>query len=80
MKMAVVNASDYAKACTVWYAHHHDDPGSAFMDYLGIHHYHAHVDGFVMSQHAARKLRMLLSPHATTIIKIYYARQSLCEN
>lgn len=73
----VIDAFEYADACTAWYQHHgrHDDPGKNFMEYLGIHHYSAVNDGFVMPSHAAHKLRLLLSPYAQTIIKMYYARQ-----
>jgi len=79
-KMVVIDVFEYSNACTVWYAHNHadDDPGKAFMDYLGIHHYHAHTDGFVNPQHTANKLSMRLGPYATTIIKLYYARQLPC--
>ena len=74
--MIIIDAFEYSDACTVWYTHKHDDPGKSFMDYLGVHHYQAHADGFIMPEHAAHKLRMLLSPYATTIIKMYYARRS----
>ncbi len=76
--MAIIDTPEYAKAYKVWCNYAHDDPGKRLMnylDYLGVHHYQAHWDGFLMPEDTARKLRMLLSPHATTIIRMYYARR-----
>lgn len=76
--MIFVDAFDFSNACTVWYTYPHQDKdiGKELMQFLGVHHYHACKNGFTMSPEAAHKLRLLLSPYATTIIKVYYARQS----
>jgi len=74
--MLPITSLEYIDAVNAWYAYPHHDPGKAFMDYLGIHHYQAHTDGYSMPPEAATRLRLLLSPHAHTIIRMYYARQS----
>ncbi len=75
-QMTFIDAFEFIDAVTAWYTYKHDDPSKRFMDYLGIHHYSTYADRFLMPEHAAHKLRMLLSPHAQTIIRMYYAKQT----
>lgn len=75
LKWEVVHYGDYWRAVKIWNdVYQHTDPGRNLMMFLGIHNITAVPNGFQMPEHAARKLRMLLGPHAQTIIKAWYAK------
>jgi len=71
-----VDAFEFSDALTVWFKYRHQDKdaGKELMQFLGLHHYQACRDGFMMPVDAVHRLKLLLSPHAQTIIKVWYVR------
>lgn len=69
-----VTVFEFIDAMNAWHAYPHQDPGKEFMRYLEITHYHIHGDNYNMPESAAYRLRLLLSPHANTIIRMWYAK------
>lgn len=69
-----VASNEFNQATANWYKYPHEDPGKAFMKYLGVSHYNIREETLYMEPEAATKLKLLTGPYHHTIIKAWYAR------
>lgn len=69
-----VAGQEFNQATANWYKYPHEDPGKAFMRYLGVSHYNIREETLYMEPEAAAKLKLLIGPYHRTIIKAWYAR------